>query len=231
MNNKPIRNQCRNCVVKSSTIYNLSDEEVDILCKNSTEISFQKGERIVKQGAFTQNVVFVKSGIVKIHLTGPIGKDEILKVEKGPLFVSVPDVFANKIHTYSVTALTEVITCFINYSGYEHLIENNGKFALGIIQTLSKGIVGHYKHCVYKIQKQLTSIFADTLLYFSDHIFEDDDFLIPLTRSEMGEYVGTTRETVTKIIHDFSADEIIEVDARRFKLKNKDLLRKISQAG
>ena len=36
-------NPCKDCVVKSSTVYNLDDEELDLLCNNSTEIHFQKG--------------------------------------------------------------------------------------------------------------------------------------------------------------------------------------------
>ncbi len=224
-------NPCKDCTVKSSTVYTLNDEELEILCKNSTEILFQKGERIIKQGAFTQNIVFVKSGIVKMHLTGPIGKDEILKIWKGPIFVGVPDVFANKIHTYSITSLSETTACFIDYSGYEYLIKNNGKFALEVIKTLSVGIVSHYKRCVFKIQKQLTAIVAEALLYFADTIFEKDEFQIPLTRSEFGEYVGTTRETVTKIIHDLTKDNIIVVEGRYIKLLNKQMLQKISNAG
>ena len=224
-------NPCKDCTVKSSPVYNLNDEELEILCKNSTEIFFQKGERIIKQGTFTQNVVFVKSGIVKMHLTGPINKDEILKIEKGPVFVGVPDVFSNKIHTYSATALSDTTTCFIDYPGYEYLIENNGKFALEVLKTLSTSIVSYYKPCVYKIQKQLTAILAEALLYFADHIFEKDDFQIPLTRSEFGEYIGTTRETVTKIIHDFTIDHIIEVNGKNIRILKKDILQKISNAG
>ncbi len=224
-------NPCKDCAVKSSTVYNLNDEELEILCNNSTEIQFEKGERIIKQGTFTQNIVFIKSGIFKMHLTGPIHKDEILKINKGPIFIGASDVFANKIHTYSVTALSDTVACFIEYPGYKYLIQNNGKFALDIIKTLSQGIVTHYQYCVNKMQKQLTATFAEALIYFSEYIFESDEFQLPLTRVEFGEYIGTTRETVTKIIRDFTADKIIEVEGRNFKLLNKKMLKKISNAG
>jgi len=224
-------NPCKDCAVKSSTVYNLDDKEMEILCNNSTEIQFQKGEKIIKQGTFTQNIVFIKSGIIKLHLTGPVGKDEIIKIDKGPLFVGVPDVFANKIHHYSVTALNETTACFIDFSGYHYLVENNGKFAAEVIVIMSRTIVSHYIRCVNKIQKQLTAIFAEALIYFSEYIFENDSFKLPFTRGEFGAYIGTTRETVTKIIHDFSVDHIIEVDGKNIKILNKKMLQKISNAG
>jgi len=221
-------NFCKDCAVKSSTVFSLNEKELEILCRNSTEILFQKKERIIKQGTFTQNIVFIKKGVIKMHLNGPLNKDEILKIEKGPVFIGVPDVFANKIHTCSVTALEETTACFIEYSGYEYLISNNGEFALELIKTLSRQIVSHYNHCVNKMQKQLIASFAEAIIYFSDYIYEKDEFNLPLTREEFGEYLGTTRETITKIIHDFCSDKIIEVNGRNVNIINKEFLYKIS---
>lgn len=228
-NNKP--NSCKDCAVKSSTVFNLDEQELEILCKNSTEISFMANENIIKQGSFTQNVVFIKSGIFKIHLTGTHGKDEILKIDKGPLFVGASDVFANKIHSYAVTALSDTTACFIAYDGYEHLIQNNGSFALEVMKTLSTDIVEHYRIFVDKINKQLNARFADALIYFSRHIYESDTIEIPLTRTELGDYIGTSRETVTRIIHDFQEDGVIKVEGKSITLLKMDLLHKISQAG
>lgn len=224
-------NPCKDCAVKSSTVFSLNEQEVLTLCHNSTEISFHKGERIIKQGAFTQNIIFIKNGIFKLHLTGPLHKDEILKIGKGPTFVGVPDVFANKIHSYSVTALSNTVACFIDSVGYKYLVQNNGSFGLDVIKNLSRGIVDHYKHCVHRMQKQKVASFAESLLYFSDYIFENDRFNLPLTRVEFGEYIGATRETITKIIHDFMVDQIIKVEGKKITILNKTLLHKISDAG
>jgi CRP-like cAMP-binding protein len=162
--------QCKECIVKSIPVFALNDQELELLCKNSTNIPFQKGEKIIKQGTFTQNIIFITSGIYMIQQTGPIGRDEILKIDKGPRFVGIPDVFANKVHSYSVTSLSETHACLIDHKGFKNLIDKNGSFAEEILRTLSSSIVGHYKHCVSKVQKQLTAILADSLLYFAEHI-------------------------------------------------------------
>lgn len=224
-------NSCKNCAVKSSPIFNLNDEELELLCSTSTEVFFQKGERIIKQGLFTQNIIFIKSGIIKLHIKGPLGKDEILKIDKGPIFVGIPDVFANKTHSYSVSALSEVSSCFIEFNGYQELIKKNGEFAMELIKNLSSGIVSYYQKCVNKMQKQSHAKFADGLLYFSEHIYNAEEFNFPLTRTEYGEYIGATRETVTKLFHEFADDKLIEVKGKNIKLLNTELLRRISSAG
>nr|WP_253916447.1 MULTISPECIES: Crp/Fnr family transcriptional regulator [unclassified Lentimicrobium] len=224
-------NTCKDCAVKSSPIFNLNENELDLLCSTSTEVVFQKGEHIIKQGLFTQNIIFVKSGIVKLHIKGPLGKDEILKIDKGPIFVGIPDVFANKTHSYSVSALSEVFSCFIEYKGYQQLIEINGAFALELIKTLSRETVNHYQKCVNKMQKQSHAKFADGLLYFSENIFNRIEFDFPLTRTEFGEYIGATRETVTKLFHGFTEDQLIEVQGKKIKILNTELIKRISHAG
>lgn len=231
MNSGQKENTCKDCAVKSSPIYNLNEKELQILCSTSADVSFLKGELIIKQGTFTHNIIFIKSGIIKLHMKGPLGKDEILKIDKGPMFVGIPDVFANKTHTYSVTALSEVSSCFIEYSGYQELINMNGSFALALIKTLSEGIVNHYQKCVNKMQKQNPAKFAEGLLYFAQYIYNSNEYDFPLTRTEFGEYLGATRETVTKLFHDFTADGLIESKGKSIKILNVELLKKISKAG
>lgn len=194
-------------------------------------MKFESGEKIIKQGTFTHNVIFVKSGIYKLHLKGPIQKDEILKIEKGPQFIGLPDVFANNTHSYSVTALSNCSCCFIQFMGYQQLVESNGYFALAMIKTLSHGIVNHYQKCVNKMQKQMHARFAEGLLHLADHIYKSDEFIFPLTRVEYGEYIGATRETITKIFHEFAKDQIIQMEGKKIKLLNRSFLERISKAG
>ncbi len=219
------------CMDKSVPVSVLSETELEVFCNNSVSIFFQKGEKIIKQGTFTRTITFIKSGIFKLHINGPLNRDEILKIGKGPTFVGIPDVFVSRIHNYSVSALTNTDACFIDFQGFIYLIEKNGQFATEILKTLSHHLLDHFSRCVHKTQKQLTAFLAEALLFFTDTIFESEEFEIPLTRSEFGAYIGTTRETVTKIIHDFTKDKIIEVNGRNIRILNKNILQKISNTG
>lgn len=223
--------RCKVCGSKPVPTCILNNEELEILCKNSISISYQKGERILKQGSFTKNIVFIKSGIIKTHMNGPFNRDEILNIDKGPKYVGLPDLFVNKIHSYSVTALSDTDTCFIDAPGFNYLIKSNSDFAVEMMKNLSNNLTNHFKKCVNKIQKQLTASLAEALLYFSDYIFEYDEFILPLTRSEFGAYIGTTRESVTKIIHDLVKDQIIDAEGKNIKILKKDILKKISYPG
>lgn len=214
--------------MKSVSIAVLNDKEIETLCENSVNIQFRKGEPIIKQGAFTTNVVFIQSGLFKVHLRGPLGRDGIMKIEKGPAFAGIPALFADRIQQYSVTALNSCNACFIDINAFRKFIEKNGEFALQVIKILSHDIITHFKRCVNKTQNHSMACFAEALLYFSDYLYGNDEFQLPLTRSELGEFIGTTRETVTRMIHDLSQDKIIEVNTKTLRILNKNILYKIS---
>ncbi|MPM44294.1 hypothetical protein SDC9_90972 [bioreactor metagenome] len=80
-------------------------------------------------------------------------------------------------------------------------------------------------------QKQIPGLVAETLLCFSEKLFNSDDFNMPLTRGEIGDLIGTSRESVSRVLSEMSQDKIIAFDCSQIKIINKDALNKISEKG
>ena len=146
--------RCNDCIVKSIPAEKLTIEELDILNNNCARITFKKGENIIKQDAFTTNIVYIKSGMVKEHMKGPSGKDEILKISKAPAYIGVPSVLGGRIHKYSCTALELTSVCFIDLHVFNDLLLTNPFFSRELILNLSRDLLEHFTHCVNKTQKQ-----------------------------------------------------------------------------
>ena len=196
--------KCTDCIVKSIPAEKLTHEELDILNSNCARIAFRKGENIIKQGAFTTNIIYIKSGLVKEHMQGPNGKDEILKITKAPAYIGVPSAMGGRIHKYSCTALEQTSVCFIDLHIFNELLLTNTFFSRELILNLSRDLLEHFTKCVNKTQKQLHGSLAEAILYLSEKIYESDSFNLSLTRTELGAMIGTTRETVTRILHEYT---------------------------
>ena len=194
-------------------------------------ISFRKGENIIKQGAFTTNIVYIKSGLVKEHMSGPNGKDEIMKITKAPAYIGVPSALGGRIHKYSCTALEHTSVCFIDLYIFNELLLTNTYFSRELILNLSQDLLEHFTRCVNKTQKQLYGSLAETILYLSEKIYCSDSFSLSLTRAELGALIGTTRETVTRILHEYTENGLISIRGKKFKILEKDMLQRISDAG
>jgi CRP/FNR family transcriptional regulator len=65
----------------------------------------------------------------------------------------------------------------------------------------------------------------------ADQLFESDTFTLPITQSEMGNLVDTSRETISRILSEFDKDGIIHVVGKRIEILNKNSLKLISQNG
>ena len=224
------KHNCNECPIKSGASGNLSEEEISILQNNSVEVSFKKGEIIIKQNALSLNVAYLQTGVVKLHMQGP-SKEKILKIVKAPTYIGIPTTFGDKINRFSVTAIEDSMVCFIDSNLFREFIYTNGKFAYEIIVELCKNELVDYERFASQTQKQITGLVAETLLCMSDKIYENSKFVFPLTRGEIGDLIGTSRESVSRVLTDLSNEKIIEMNGSEISILNKDLLIQISEKG
>ena len=73
---------CEFCRIRSLAVETLDKLELKILQNNCAGSIYNKGEIIFQQGSLTSNIGYVKSGLVKIHKSGP-SRDQILKLAEG----------------------------------------------------------------------------------------------------------------------------------------------------
>lgn len=231
MDNKPKDCKCIECLFKSTPVSLLSEVELNNLCSNCIHIEFKAGENIIRQGAFTTNIAYMTKGLAKIHMEGPLKRDEIIKITQSPSFIGVPSVFSGRVFHYSVTSLTEAKVCFVDYQCFEKFLLSNGEFAKELIKELSSDLIKQFHSCVNKTQKRLNAYVAEILLYFSESIFDNQDFNLPLSRNEFAQLVGSTRESITRILHDFCELKILEINKEHIKIIDKDKLSSISKFG
>ncbi|HNW98873.1 MAG TPA: Crp/Fnr family transcriptional regulator [Bacteroidales bacterium] len=224
------QHNCKDCPIKSKASLHLSEEELNILENNSAEVSFKKGEIIFKQNALSLNVAYLRTGVVKLHMHGP-SKEKILKIIKAPTYLGIPTTFGDKINRFSATAIEDSSVCFIDSNLFRNFIFSNGKFAYEIIVELCKNELTDYERYASQTQKQIPGLVAETLLCMSDKIYENDTFNFPLTRGEMGDLIGTSRESVSRVLTDLSNEKIIEVNSNEITILKKDLLKQISEKG
>jgi len=221
---------CIDCQIKSAAAKNLNNEEFAVLENNSVRVSFKKGELIFKQGALSLNVAYLRSGIVKLHMHGPVG-EKILRIVRAPSYLGIPTTFGDKINQISATALEETSVCFIDAALFRNFIYSNGKFAYQIIVDLCKNELFDYQRYACQSQKQVPGMVAETLLCMADTIYEKDHFNFPLTQMEFGDLVGTSRESISRVLSELGHEKIITFKAKEFSILDRERLKQISEKG
>ena len=225
-----MKNECIGCPFKSRATAKLCDCSFDQLNANHAVVKFAKGETILKQGNYSTNVAFLRTRLAKMHLTGP-SYEQIIRLVKGPTYLGLPTTFGNKINQYSVTALSDVEVCFIDINIFRTLLKENEQFSYEIILDICKNELDSFHRCANRTQKQTRGNLADVLLEFANHIFESDKFILPISQSEVGNLIDTSRESVSRTLTEFDKDGLIRMLGKNIEIINKSSLELISQNG
>ena len=225
-----MQNDCKNCVFNVRATSMLSDKSFDQLSENHLELRFTKGDTIIKQGMFSTNVVFLRRGLAKIHLSGPY-REQIVRLVKAPTYLGLPTTFGDKINQYSVTAVTDTEVCYIDIHVFQTILNENREFSNDILIELSKNELESFRRCANRTQKQIRGNMADVLLEFSEKIFQSDRFMFPISQSELANLVDTSRESVSRVLSEFDKDGIIKVNGKHIEILNKKSLNLISLNG
>jgi len=223
--------QCQVCKFSSFAVSVLNDEQMSTLGNNCAEVYFKKGDIIFKQDSFSLNIGYLKTGLVKLHMRGLAGKEQIIKIAKAPTYLGIPTTIGEKINQYSATAIEDTSVCFVNLDIFNKLILSNPKFSYEIILHMCKNELTHFRNCLYKTQKNSRGLVADTILNFANNIYESSHFFLPLTRNEIADLINSSRESVSRILSEFHNDKIIKLNGKEIEILNLDLLIKISENG
>jgi CRP/FNR family transcriptional regulator len=222
---------CSNCDFKSPAADSLSKLELDQLEENCAQVKFQPGETIFKQDALSSNIVYLRNGIVKLHMKGP-DRESILKIANAPAYLGIPTTVGDRINHYSATALVETTACFIDITAFKEFINKNGQFAYEIILDLCKNELKNFHRFVNQSQKQLNGRIADGLFNIADNVFGgSDEFIMILNRNEFSDLIGSSRESVSRVLTQFHDEGIIQISGKNIKILDRKTLQLISKNG
>ncbi len=221
---------CKFCHHKSKASEKLNDSELSLQSENCAEYRFKKGDIIIRQGALSSNVIFLREGLVKLHMTGPL-HEQIIKITYGPAYLGLPSTFGDKYNHYSVTAIEESLVCFIDLSTFRTFVKNNPDFTYQLMIELCVNELDSYHRCVSRTQKQVSGGLAENLLFFADTIYHSNKFELPLNREEIGNLIDASRESVSRTLSNFHDEGIIKIENKKITIIDKERLRLISQYG
>jgi CRP-like cAMP-binding protein len=225
-----MKSECKVCAIKSKAALKLSEEEIEKLSFSCALVSFSKGDPLIRQGTFSTNVAYLRSGLAKVHIAGPY-HEQIVRIVKAPSYLGLPTTFGDKINQYSVTVIEEAEVCFIDINAFRYLLKANPDFSYEIMLELCRNELEVFYRCAKRTQKKMRGKIADVLLELSEVIYASNTFSIPLNQEDLGNLVDASRESVSRVFTEFENDGIISISGKKIEIKNKQSLLLISANG
>lgn len=218
---------CINCLKNSRCFSNLESSDLARVRASKTQLHFNKGEIICKQGAYAANILYIYRGCAKNYLEANGGRNNLISILPEGEMIGLPSLFSGRIYPYSASALEECIICSFDINQFEDLIKTNGAFASAVIKCLNNSTVQSYDRYIFNKQRPLKGRLAEILLHLSEDIYRSREFKMSLSRGDIAEWTHMAPESVTRILSNFKKDNIIGIEGKKITLKDIQQLRQL----
>jgi len=231
MDNKLQFTACTINVKHKGCFEKLTDEELEIIEKNSVTISYKKGEVICKQGAFASHIILMEEGLSKVFIESTANSLIIKLVPDGNFIGMATVAESQNVFPYSATAYIDSVVKQIDRAVFRQLCAQNQAFALEIIDIMSFNSLQIYGRFFCLTQKQAYGRLADIILCLAERVFKANEFDLPLSRKDLAELCGMSQETVIRMLNKFSSEGLIKMIGKQFQVIDHESLNKISKTG
>jgi len=188
---------------------------------------YPKNTVIFHEGQPREAVFFVVDGLVKTTKTDPAGKEQTVSLlPSGEMFPHI-GLFDDAPYPATARAILDTELAIVPIDAFRRLITRHPETAALVII--------HMERKIQELQQRLQNMSGDVrqrfiafLLKLADEYGVEENgrtvLSIPLTHQEWANLLGTTRETVSRIINQLKKERMLSTDKRHIILHNRNRL-------
>jgi CRP/FNR family transcriptional regulator, cyclic AMP receptor protein len=199
---------------EDKTFCDLSPAVVDALELESLTTTYPTGAVLFAEGQAPRGVFIVRRGRVKLSICGSDGRTLILRIVEAGGALGVAAVVAG--YKYEATAETQepCEISFLRQSDLLRLMRQYGELALWVTQHISQDYASTCREIRDLILSDSASEkLARLLVGWLDQNAEarnPSQMKLALTHEEIGQMIGTSRETVSRLFAGFKKQHLIQ---------------------
>ena len=219
---------CLHCEVRFKSVFcDLNKDVLTQLNLNKGCTFFKKGQLIFSEGSFPHGLYCINAGKIKIVHLGEMGKEQILRFAKGGDIIGYNSLLSGETYSCSAIAMEDSSVCFISRAFFLNMLANNMKLTMKMMTLLSNELKIAAQKLTSMAQKPVRERVAEAILFIKEiYGYEIDNATIDLSlsREDIANIVGTSRETATRLLSEFKDDGIIEINGKKIKITNRQKL-------
>ena len=191
---------------------------------------YKKGDHLYRQNDEFKSVYAVRSGSFKSYVLSDSGQGRVTGFFLPGEIIGM-DGIASKHYANSTQALEHASICEIPFSQLEklsHQLPNLQHHFFAIMgNEIAKDQQIHTLLSSYTAEERTASFLLGLSSRYARVSLSPTRFLLPMTRSDIGEYLGLTVETVSRIFTALQRKGLIDVNNREIELNDIEALRAI----
>ena len=206
----------------------LSEQEIEEIDRATTITTCRRG-KIFYMPEDTSEVLFLlKEGHVQLYRISPDGKKLVIAtVGPGSIFGEMA-LIGQGMHNTFAEATEDCVLLVISRGDVERLLITKPMVALRIFEALGGRLRDTESRLEEIAFKGIPARLASLLLHLADE--QGGSVVTGMTHQDLGERIGTYRETTTQTLNTFKADGLVEIGRKRIEILDRQGLERIAES-
>jgi CRP/FNR family transcriptional regulator len=207
---------CRRCV--SYGLCLLADDAGNSLASHRHTLN--KGDYLFRSGDPFRAIYVIQSGCIKTSMLTGAGDVQVLRFSLPGELAGINAIGTH--HPCDAVALESTELCELPFAQLEKLACKYPQVQHRLLQLLSNEIVMDEKFMAILGRQKAETRMAFCLLNFNQRCRQQGDaelsFRLPMSRQDIGDYLGLSLETVSRLFSRFQAEGLLSVQGRKLRL-------------
>lgn len=227
-----LRISCSHCNLREHCVpLGLSLKDIDRLEDMvASRKRIRRGEPLFRAGDRFDAIYAIRLGFLKSSVMSSDGREQVTNFHMSGELIGL-DGIANDVHSCDVIALEDTEVCVIPYERILAASNEMHDYNTHFHKILSREIIRQHGLMLLlgsmHAEERLAAFLLNLSHRFESRGYSRSEFVLRMTRAEIGSYLGLKLETVSRVLSRFSHDGLIVVNQKHVQILNPEGLRAI----
>jgi len=207
----------------------LEPPELEALAEAVVVGRYRKNQVLFVEGEPSHSLYFICSGRVKVYRVSADGREQILHLLGDGDPIAVVPFFDGGAYPANAEVLTDSEIAFIRFEDFERIASANPSILLRMLRLLAQRLRRAQEQIASLALKSVGGRLAQRLLDLAERHGErvPDGIAVDLqlSRQELGNLIGASRETTTRLLQQFQREKLIRLEGSRVTILDPEALR------
>ncbi len=229
---RDLKAHCGTCSMRELCLpVGLSGDEmkqVDVLIHNRAKL--KKNETLYRAGEAFHALYAIRIGSLKTTVLAEDGREQVAGYHMLGEIIGLDGIGTDR-HGCEAIALEDTEVCVLPFANIEDLARNLPALQHNLHQIMSREITRDQSVMLLlgsmRAEERLAAFLLNLAERYRRRGYSSTEFVLRMTREEIGSYLGLKLETVSRLFSRFQEEGLIQVQGRAVKLLDAGALKKI----
>jgi CRP/FNR family transcriptional regulator len=196
----------------------------------TTRLSLRKGTTLYRAGTRFTSLYAIRSGSCKTVVLSADGQGQVAGYHMAGDIIGTGGI-GTGVHGCEAVMLEDTEVCALPFEQIENLSRRDSRVQRNIHRLLSREISRERNVMMLlgtmRAEQRLAAFLLDLSERYHERGYSSHEFVLRMTREEIGSYLGLKLETVSRLFSRFQREGLLQVQGRVVKLLDQPALRQI----